>query len=217
MRILTAEVGANGVNKLKLEDMDALNVRKLFARKLGFWSLHCAISAMPGFFCAIVIAGEMIGKRSPADLLPMVAAIITFAITLAAFFTWLESKRPINVLIEKGLTLGLRIRIVMVVAGLLILAASDSGSVDCLLFVPDAWIGLLAVFANHWIQVALGNSAGIEGLANGSGGPGFGFIYALSLTVGAIIALMIFILSFISTLFFQMRMRRGFITPQDLP
>ena len=195
--------------------MDALDVRKLFARKLGFWSLHCAISAMPGFFCAIVIAGE-IGERNPFDVVPMCAAIITFAIALAAFFTWLESKGPINDLVRKGLTIGLRIRIVMGVASLLILYVSQFSLNKGIFLIPDLWIGLLAVFAIHWIQVALGNSAGIEGLANGSGGLGFGFVYALSLTVGVIIALMIFILSFVSALFFQMRMRRGIITRQGL-
>lgn len=197
--------------------MNAVDLRKLFANKLGFWSLHCAISAMPGLVCAIVVAGEMAGKRSSADLLPMLAAVITFAIGMAAFFTWLESKGTMNVLVKKGLTLGLRIRIVMVVAGLLILAASDSRSFEPLLFVPDAWIGLLAAFAIHWVQVALGNSAGIEGLANGSGGIGFGVIYALSLTVGMIIALMIFIISFVCSLFFQMHMRRGIVRREDLP
>lgn len=217
MRILSGEVRAYEVNQLKAEDMDAMDLRKLFARKLGFWSLHCAISAMPGFFCAIVISGEMVGKGNPADVVPMFAATITFAISLAAFFTWLESKGPMNVLVKKGLTLGLRIRIVMVVVGLLILEASNSESFDRIFLIPDVWIGLLAVFVNHWIQVALGNSAGIESMMNGAGGLRFGFIYALSLTVGIIIALMIFIISFVCSLFFQMHMRRGIVRREDLP
>lgn len=188
-------------------------LKRLFIRKLGFWSLHGVISSLPGFFCAIVIMDQASGWNAEA-VFPMLAAVMTFVIGLAVFFTWLESKSPMNVLVRKGLISGLRIRIIMVVAGLLILAASSSGSYRGLFYIPDMWIGIVAAFINYQIGMAFGNTAGIESLANGGDNFGFGTIYALSMTVGAIIALMVFILSFLCTLVFQMRRRREFIAQQ---
>jgi len=200
--------------QMKTEEMDSKELLKRFVRQLGFWFLHCVISALPGFFCAIFVLGQA-GERNLADVVPMLVAIITFVILLAVLFTSLEAKAPMNVLVRKGMTAGLRIRMVMVVAGLLILAVSRSGSYEGLILIPDVWIGLLAAFTNHWVCTAFGTESGIENLANGGRGFGFGTIYALSLTVGSIIALLIFILSFLSTLFFQMRMRRGFMIRQE--
>jgi hypothetical protein len=198
---------------MKPEVMESKKLKRLFISKLGFWSLHCAISALPGFFCAIVVMGESSGWKIEA-VFPMLAAVITFVIGLAGLFTWLEAKKPLNELVRKGLTSGLRIRIVMVVAGLLILAASSSGSYQGLFYIPDMWMGIIAAFINYQIGMAFGTSSGIESLANGGENYGFGTIYALSMTVGAITALMVFILSFLCTLVFQIRSRREFIARQ---
>jgi hypothetical protein len=184
-----------------------LAFRRSFPGKLGFWSVHCAINAVPSYLIAVVWLGLW---NSLTAQLAMLAAVVTFILGYSVVTSWVSVLREGRNLFTRALHVGLVIRTII---SCLTALAIPLG--PFLLFTPDLWCGL-------WANSLVSKVFGFAGLAartdidgrTGSvadsvlSGVGFLEIYATTLVEGLILSFMLFIFSFLAILILQMRDRR---------
>lgn len=195
------------------EKLNKYLLHSAFLRKLKFWTLQSIVSALPAFFIAMNLMG-MASGRNLMGIFAMLAVVVKFSFLLTIGFTFFESRGPIKDIIFRGMVLGLKLRVGMVMLSLGVIGIAvlkgGSSALGALLLLPDTWLGMLSALALDWISGTLKLESGIASLSNGDSGVGFWTVYFLSNMVAVMIAFCIFTLSFICVLWLQMRDRRKF-------
>lgn len=183
---------------------------KRFRRDLGFWSLQCVISALPGFCIAMWLVGFSGNAVAP---LAMLAALFTMILAIAALASISPSLTAWRTLPSRGLRAGLMLRGLCSVISLIVIgvALAGGGRGDghvILIVLPDLWTGLGAVLSMSLLSVPLGFENPASQVMDGHADLGFSMIYLIALIDGLILCFLIFIVSFVSMLVLQIRDRR---------
>lgn len=181
-----------------------------FRRSFGFWSLHCVVSALPGFCIAMWFLEFW---KNPVAPLAMLAALFTFIVLTTCLSSLSGTILKWKTLPSRGLRVGLILRAICSGASFLILgvvlAADGRNGNPILMILPDAWTGLGAVLAVGQLSSPMGYGFTPADLLFGGGGNlGFSTIYLIALIDGLIISFFIFIASFVSMLVLQIRDRK---------
>jgi len=182
-----------------------------FRRSLGFWSLHCVVSALPGFCIAMWLVGF---SRNPVAPPAMLSALFTMILLLTSIMSIWPTLTDWRTLPSRGLRVGLQLRFICSVASLIVLGvvlASEGGDGHAILILmPDLWTGLGAVLSISLLSEPFGYGNPVSDVMDDSSDLGFAMIYLIALIDGLILCFMIFIVSFVSMLVLQIRDRKRF-------
>jgi hypothetical protein len=183
---------------------------KRFRRNLGFWSLQCVISALPGFCIAM---GFLKLHENPLAALAMFAALGTFILVLNALASLSGTLTGWRTLPSRGLRLGLQIRGISSGASLMVIAAIIATGNDyqnpVIFVMPDVWTGAAALIPPSLLAEELGFKDPVGQFMDQETDLSFAMIYAISVIDGMILSFLIFIVSFISMLILQIRDRKA--------
>ncbi|MBK1855262.1 hypothetical protein JO972_09860 [Verrucomicrobiaceae bacterium 5K15] len=180
-----------------------------FARQLGFWSLHCGVTAIPSFCIALT------RFNSPSAIAGMLGGILTFIIGYA----WLTSASfygKVHVgLIGKAIKMGARIRMWISILSLplLLTTVGRSDPAEELMFVPDMWFGLVALLLFSLISQLLGIMPlrqGIEELDGIS-------TYFVTLIEGGLISVSLILIAFLALIVLNYRRNRQRLPSDFIP
>lgn len=178
-------------------------------RDLGFWSLQCVISALPGFCIAMWLVKL---SKNPVALVAMLSALLTMILAITALASISTSLTAWRTLPSRGLRVGLLLRGICSGVSLIVLGvvlASEGGDGRAILIVmPDLWTGLGAALSITLLSEPLGFGNPASELMDGYPDLGFAMIYLIALIDGLILCFLIFIVSFVSMLVLQIRDRR---------
>lgn len=181
-----------------------------FRRQLGFWSIHCTLTALPSFLIAIQYF------KGAAAILAMLAGVLTFVFGYALLTSTGLYGKFHHGLVGRSVKLGATIRMAISLCSLpLVLSAiasgedfsngSFSGGAEMVVWVPDFWFGYIAI-----IVVAIGfNAMGLRSPTNSLNDPDrdadFFFTYVTTLTEGVLISLSLLMLSFLILIILSFR------------
>lgn len=178
-------------------------------RSLGFWSLHCVVSALPGFCIAMWLVGF---SKNPVAPPAMLSALFTMILLLTSIMSIWPTLTDWRTLPTRGLRVGLQLRFICSVASLIVLGvvlASEGGDGHAILIlIPDLWTGLGAVLSISLLSEPFGFGNSASEIMDGSSDIGFLMIYLIALIDGLILCFLIFIVSFVSMLVLQIWDRR---------
>lgn len=180
-----------------------------FSRQLGFWGLHCGLTAIPSFCIALT-------KLNDADeVLGMLCGILTFVfgytfLTSAGFYGKIHRG-----LIGKSIKWGARIRMFISVFSIpLLLTTLGKGKPsEEVMFVPDMWFGLAALIlfsiGARVIGFDLGNT--------GAGDLGFFATYTVTMIEGVLISISLILIAFISLVVLNYKRNRNRLPSEFIP
>ncbi len=187
--------------------MDTLGFRDVFKKKLKFWSLHCAISAIPSYLIVMVWLKQ---AGNPTAHFAMLAAIATFVIGYSVLTSLPGPLTRKDSLLSRALRVGLILRMI---CSIITTLAVPMGFF--LLYTPDFWCGNIASMAVAELFDLLGHEAYIASFMGRSAAiplPQIAFMefYLVTLLEGLILSFMLFIFSLIAVVILQMRDRKKF-------
>lgn len=183
---------------------------KRFRENLGFWSLQCVISALPGFCIAMWFLKL---SENPVAPLAMLAALVTFIVALTSLASFSGTLLGWQTLPSRGLRVGLQARAICTGFSLIVIAVIMASGGDyenpVVLIMPDAWTGAAAAILPSMVAEDLGFKNPAGQFMDGETDLSFMMIYAIAIIDGLILCFLIFIVSFVSMLVLQIRDRRG--------
>ena len=197
--------------------MNAGNMRRIgvqswwkrFRENLGFWTLQCVISALPGF--CIAMGFLKLSWKSGAPL-GMMAAFLTIVILVNSFASLSETLTSWKSLPSRGLRVALHIRGVSSFASLMVIGALlvTSGSYEnpVIILMPDIWTGLTSTILVSLLSMPFGLENPLAELTEAGTNLGFLTVYLIAIIDALILCFLMFILSFVSMLVIQIRDRR---------
>ncbi len=173
---------------------------------LGFWAIHCSVSFLPG----LLIAGKFLDlAERPVAILAMFTALATFIPVIAVVTFRMKTLRRPETLVSRGLRLGLSLRSLMVfLSVILILAGQGVWMMRAMMLLPDVWAGIGAGLSVGWILESNGHDLLSAINPNADSEMMFLAVYLVSIGDGLILSFLVFIMSFVSTLFLQMKERK---------
>jgi len=182
---------------------------KRFRENLGFWTLQCVISALPGF--CIAMGFLKLSWKSGAPL-GMMAAFLTIVILVNSFASLSETLTSWKSLLSRGLRVALHIRGVSSFASLMVIGALlvTSGSYEnpVIILMPDIWTGLTSTILVSLLSMPFGLENPLAELTEAGTNLGFLTVYLIAIIDALILCFLMFILSFVSMLVIQIRDRR---------
>lgn len=177
--------------------------------KLKFWSLHCAINAVPSYLIVLVWLNQ---ARNPIAHLAMFAAVMTFVIGYSVLTSLPGPLVRKDSLLSRALRVGLIIRTILSIITFLALPTGIF-----LFYTPDFWCGLAASNVVKFLYEFLGNEAVLAKAMDGSSANnamtvGFMEVYLITILEGLILSFMLFIFSLIAVVILQMRDRKKYFS-----
>lgn len=167
-------------------------------RQLRHWSLHCSLNALPSF----IIAGITLRLwQRPAATAAMLAAIATFIVLYTVLTSLPGPLSRQDHLLARSLKLGTRIRAIVTLVSLPLLA-TDGGIV----LTPDLWCGFAAMIGVRQIARLLGYPTDL--FESDPSQASFHLVFAVTLLEGLILSFLLLMISFFALVFLQIRERR---------
>ena len=178
---------------------------KDFLRQLRFWALHVPLNALPSFIIATRLFSFF--DKHPFAIVTMLAAIVLFIIGLAATVAMVPDLNRDGHPLTRGLRAAVTCRawVSGLSASMLIIAPPS------LMLIPDFWCGF---FSAHIIE-ATANVLHLRASDVETGN--FLPVMLTTIVEGAIIAIVIAMLAFFLSLYFQSRERRKAFTSAGSP
>ena len=180
-----------------------------FPSQLGFWSLHCGLTALPSFCIALTTF------NSGLAILAMLCGIATFVlgytlITSSSLYGKIHAG-----LIGRSIKLGARIRMIISLASLPLLIPLIGTNINDspepptgLFFAPDFWFGYAAIVIVVMIMGAISSpSASFLG-SDGDLGGNFLTTYAVTIVEGLLISISLITIAFITLIILNFRKNR---------
>ncbi|MBT8045157.1 MAG: hypothetical protein KJO79_09425, partial [Verrucomicrobiae bacterium] len=192
-----------------------------FPRQLGFWSLHCGLTALPSFIIAISAF-----KGLPA-IIAMICGIATFVFAYAFITSTPLYGKVHDRLIGRSIKLGTRIRMIISVASLPLLIPIIGVDIDSVaepptsvFFTPDFWFGYVAIIiAFLAINAVTQGSLTTGGTGGGPDQLGEEFLlpYTATIIEGLLISLSLVFIAFIVLIVLNFRRNRQQMPSQYFP
>lgn len=171
-----------------------------FPKQLRYWSLHCAINALPSFLIAAIFLELWENKVAVAS---MVLAVVVFVFGYALVTSingWLSNPES---LFTRAVKIGTRIRLGLSLATFLMVLVAGEVE-ETLMLAPDFWAGFFAVGVVQMSLDLIGHAP--RGLLDGRMGPGV--VFASTIVEGIVLSTMLMMFAFFSLIVLQIRTRR---------